>query len=249
MKRLSVLLSILLAIGISPLPGLAHGVIEGSGKVVVEPRNIGDGDGADFDRLRLSGVGKLILEQGKSVSLTVEAEDNILPYIRTVVGDGVLTLSIENGDADAIRPTKPILYRLTLDDVEGIEITGAGSVQARDIHLEVLDLIVGGSGRVEMASLTADRLTVTVSGAGSVKVSGAVTAQDVSLSGAGAYHAPGLKSREAAVTIQGAGDASVWAEDDLRIVISGAGDVRYRGAPSVSQTITGVGRVTSAAAP
>ncbi|WP_162913350.1 GIN domain-containing protein [Rhodospirillaceae bacterium SYSU D60014] len=120
---------------IGPLPGLAHGVIERSGKVIVEPRNIENGEVGDVDCVRLAGIGTLILEQGEGVSLAVEAEDNILPHVKMAVSDGVLTLSIETGEAYAIHPTKPILYRLKLEDVEGLELTGAGSIQAQDIHM------------------------------------------------------------------------------------------------------------------
>jgi hypothetical protein len=47
--------------------------VSGSGELVREEREIGD-----FDAIRLSGIGTLIVEQGGGTELTIEADDNLL---------------------------------------------------------------------------------------------------------------------------------------------------------------------------
>jgi hypothetical protein len=64
------------------------GTIEGSGNVESESRDV-----SGFDEVDLRGVGNLSIRQTGSESLSVEAEDNVLPKITTEVVNGRLILS------------------------------------------------------------------------------------------------------------------------------------------------------------
>jgi hypothetical protein len=214
--------------------------VRGSGNVITETRQV-----SGFERVSLSGVGELTLTQADQESLEVDAEDNLIPYIKTEVRGNTLYIEIDP-DRVTIRPTKPILYRLAMKEIRGIDVSGAGSVQAGDIQTDNLDVDSSGVGKVELGMLQADKLAVSISGAGGLEVAGGkVERLKIEISGAGAYKAPDLQSQVADILISGAGNAKLWVADSLDVMLSGAGSIEYYGQPSVTQEVSGVGGVKS----
>lgn len=220
------------------LPGRDFGGVRGSGHVVAESRPV-----RDFDALELAGVGTVALVQGDAEALTIEAEDNILPEIEAVVEGRRLTLGFKRGGLRAPQPTRPIRFSVTMKDVRGLAVSGAGAIAAETLATDRLDLRVSGSGTIALGRLAAEDVTAGLSGSGSIVIAGQVGRQALTISGSGSYQAGGLASRETAVTISGAGGATVAAADTLVARISGIGNVEYTGDPRVTQEITGVGRL------
>lgn len=220
--------------------------IRGSGEVTTESRPI-----SGVERVTLSAVGTLIIRQGEQESLEIEAEDNLLAYIRTEVRGQTLEIGFEdNGWRQSIQPSEPIRYYLTVIDLSEVTISGAGKVEMGEIETDALLIVTSGAGDIELDALQADSLALELSGAGNCEIrSGAVTAQRINISGAGNYTARDLESQEAAIQISGLGNATVWAQESLEVEISGAGNVEYLGSPQVSQQITGLGKVEHLGSP
>ena len=207
---------------------------------------------SNFDRVALRDYGELVITQGEQESLTVEAHPDILPKIQTEVRDGQLVIKISGswldrlGDAFSTGLTRlRIKYNLTVKKLTSLEIAGAASVKATDIETDRLALRLSGAGDVKIESLTAEALEVDMPGAGAIKVSGKVGEQRIAMSGAGSYSAPKLESSRASVELRGAGQATVWAVEDLDAAIRGLGSVEYYGNPTVKKSVSGIGSVTS----
>ena len=216
-------------------------VIGGSGNVVIEDRPV-----SNFNRVSLTGVGEVIITQGEEESLTVRADDNIMRYIKTEVENGTLILGFTDQVKNKhIRPSKRIEFTLSVKDVTGLDISGAGDVNVASLDTDRLEIVVGGAGDVSISSLTAEELVVHLNGAGNVELAGQVTEQNVEINGFGAYQAAKLESQTAMVAVNGAGSATLWATDTLDVRIPGAGNVTYYGNPSVTKKITGVGTIIS----
>lgn len=216
-------------------------IITGSGNVVTEERAVSDFTAVDF-----SGIGELTIVQGETDALTIETDDNLLPYIQTTVDRGTLTIGFENGVVVPIlRPTHSIRYQLTLRTLTDLNLSGAGTAEAATITTDQLTLNQSGAGQITIDDLSADTLAVNLSGAGRVELAGEVTQQTVSLSGLGAYEAGGLASQIAGLSLSGAGSATVWVTEQLDVELSGAGSIRYYGSPQVSADTSGVGNVES----
>ncbi len=191
----------------------------GSGQVITDARTV-----SDFDAVSFSSFGDLTIQQGERESLTIEAEDNVLAEIRTVVRNGTLHIEYaEEGSWARVRPTKPIRFTLVVNTLTGLDLSGAGNVVVQD--------------------LKADQLQVTLSGAGSVTASGEVTELEARLSGLGSYEGKDLRAESVDVTISGAGSATVWAAKSLAARISGLGSVRYYGQPQVTEDVSGLGSI------
>lgn len=199
------------------LPLVATTTVRGSGNVTTESRNV-----SGFTRVSLAGIGKLIVEQGSSESLTITADDNLLPYLLSDVRGGRLVLSIKNDTA--ITYAKEITYKVTVKRLDAVDLSGAGDMELRGI--------------------SAERLQIANSGAGNISAAGRADRLDVTLSGAGNYNGENLESQEATVMVAGLGSAVVRASDRLDAQISGAGSIQYIGDPQVTQKITGIGSVS-----
>ena len=97
---------IVLSAGVLAMVGCAGpGLTQGSGHVRSESRAV-----QGFDQVVLTGSGELAITQGCAESLTIEAEDNILPLLRSDVSSGRLTLG--GKDNASFSATQPIRYKL-----------------------------------------------------------------------------------------------------------------------------------------
>lgn len=190
--------------------------VRGSGHVKTERRTV-----AAFDQVAFSGVGQLTITQTGKESLTVEADDNLLPLLTSSVSGGTLQLGVkENTELQAATTLK---FTVTVKALKGISLSGAGNAQ--------------------VDALTTPALTVTLSGAGHLAVTGRADRQEVSLSGVGSYDGSQFSTKTAKVIISGTGNAIVQVSGTLDAEVSGVGSVDYIGNPTVTQHVTGLGSV------
>jgi hypothetical protein len=229
----------LMALACASLPVVTLNGIRGSGKVTSENRDV-----KDFQSVSLGGSGDLIITQGDSEALKIEAEGNILPMIESDVRGGTLYLGFKP-NTGSISPTQPIKFYLSVKNLNGIDLSGSGSVQADALKANNITFTCSGSGSITVKTLTADALNYNLSGSGSTSLGGIVGVQSVEISGSGSYQAADLDSQQATAILTGSGDMTIWAKDSLNITISGSGSVNYYGKPILSQSITGSGKITS----
>jgi hypothetical protein len=206
----------------------------------------------DFDQVALAGFGDMAITQGEEESLTIEASPEILGRIKTEVQDGKLTIRFTRSWLDWMGEVLAagfagmrVRFDLTVKELAGLAITGAGRVQVANIKADHLALELRGAGQLSIESLDAERLEIALSGAGQIKVGGRVTEQTVNITGAGSYDAPNLESQRAKATLTGLGGATLWVVEDLEATIRSVGSVSYYGAPKVSKSITGIGSLNS----
>ncbi|HYK91019.1 MAG TPA: head GIN domain-containing protein [Acidobacteriota bacterium] len=216
--------------------GLRAERVRGSGKVIQEKRDV-----RGFSGVKLASVGDLSIRQGNQESLTVEAEDNILPLIKTEVEGGTLTIRTERGVS--LSPTVPVRYTLVVKELGDVELSGSGNIRTEAIKSQDFRVRLSGSGGVRLGELTANTLTSEISGSGHVEVPGKVASQKVHISGSGDYDGSNLHSQSADISVSGSGDSKVWVEDELVVHVSGSGSVDYYGNPKVSQHTSGSGRI------
>ena len=208
------------AVATAVLAGLAMGACAGSttgsGTPDSQTRSV-----SGFSTVELAGVGTVLVEPGATESVTVEADDNILPLLTSDVSGDTLVLGTEPGSS--ISPRTPISYRVTVTDLSGLLVSGSGDITAGGAAGPAFEVGISGSGTIT-ASGTTDRLSVDISGSGDF-AGGSLTARDVD------------------VTVSGSGSALVHASGSLHASISGSGDVRYLGEPTVTQDVSGSGEV------
>ena len=114
------------AVALAPLAGcqaLGPQVV-GSGVVATEDREV-----AAFHALAVSGAADVIITPGDAPALTIEAEDNLLPLIRSDVEDGKLVLGFKPNTS--VRTTRPVVFRLTARELDAVSFSGSGSTNSR----------------------------------------------------------------------------------------------------------------------
>lgn len=212
-------------------------VIQGSGNKTTETRQV-----SGFNAVELTGIGKLIVKQTGTESLTIEGDDNIVPKVTTQVSGNKLLIGMEEGITGT--PKTPLVYNLTVKDIKSLALSGAGDIQADDLKVSGFAVQISGAGNATMNGLTADSLDAKLTGAGNFETNGTVPTQTVSISGVGSYNAGDLQSGIATVSVSGAGSATVWVTTSLNANLSGVGSIKYYGSPTVQQNKSGVGSIT-----
>jgi hypothetical protein len=213
-------------------------VTVGSGVVVTETLQV-----SGVQDIHLKGQGQIILRQGETKSLTIEAEDNVMPLIETVVRGDSLTLKFNTGLFRTVIPRKGIKYFLTLSNPRKVTISGSGSLVVNNISVDEFTTRINGSADGSIHNINADRMVSDINGSGKFRITGSVFEQTVEISGSGNYRAKDLISEIARVEISGSGRAEINARQELDVRISGSGEILYRGNPRISQRISGSGKI------
>ncbi len=188
--------------------------IVGSGNVISESRTVGG-----YNGVSLSGAGRLIVDRNGFDSLTITAEENIMPHLTSQVAGGLLDLGVEPGTS--INTSREILYEVSARTFDELRISGAGDAEAMGIDSRYF--------------------RVNLSGAANVTAFGTADEQEITISGAGRYDAEGTATRITTITVSGAAFARLRVSGQLNVHISGAGAVEYYGDPVLH--VTGDGSV------
>jgi hypothetical protein len=189
--------------------------VQGSGNLVSESREV-----SGFDEIAVLGSGDVIVDVDGTESLVVEAEDNILPLLRTEVRNSRLEL----GPRDPISPTEPITYTISAAALEGVLITGSGDIAASNVD--------------------ADSFVAEITGSGHIEPTGTAAELDLTITGSGEFEGTGLVAATGSVSISGSGNAAVNVTDALDVSISGSGNVAYIGNPTLDTSISGSGNIS-----
>lgn len=192
------------------------GGVRGSGEVQKESREVGG-----FSSINLHSLGKVVIKQGEKESLTISAEDNLLPLLVSRVANGTLHLEISNGIN--LRPTKPIEYIVEVKTLEDLQVSGVGQVESKD--------------------LKSPKLSVSLSGVGNIDLKGSVEILDLKVSGVGSFQGADLQTKKAKVRNSGVGNAIINVSDQLDATVSGVGTIEFFGNPSVNQSVCGIGKI------
>ena len=125
--------------------------IDGSGPLETEVFEV---DG--FSRVSMSIPGDLIVTQGDTESLSIDAQANLHPYIDvSVVGD---RLRIETEEDVSLDPSRTITVNLSVIDLKELDFAGAGLVSIDTLTTTSLSINFAGSGDIEINQLDATLL-------------------------------------------------------------------------------------------
>jgi hypothetical protein len=194
------------------------GSVEGSGNIVSDLRDVESFHGVD-----VGGVFKVEVSMGSEPSVEVQADDNLLPLIRTHVDhDGILHIDAER----RIKSRGDIRVRVTTPDVDSLDVSGAAHVTVTGLKNEGFNVDASGASRIDLSGTT-DKLTVDVSGAGKID-------------------AGDLSAADANVDASGAATIAVHVSDNLVADLSGASSLTYSGSPAnVEKKTSGASRVSA----
>ena len=211
--------------------------VQGSGRIVKQVRQVGS-----FNGLSLGLPGHVELRIGNSEGITIEADDNLLPLVETVVEGG--TLKIRPTKRNLNLQSKSIRVVVQARSIERLALGGAGSIDADALRARKLDIDLGGSGSINLKGVESETMAVSLGGSGDLQAArGTIGNLTVAIGGSGDVDLAHGQTRSASVTIAGSGEATVWPRNALSATIAGSGDVNYYGDPQVSKSTVGSGGV------
>lgn len=245
-----VLLVVLSAAGCEPWDR-----IDGNGSVISEQRTV-----VPFNRVESDGNFRVKVIQDSIFDIVVQAESNLVPYIRTRVHNNTLEIDTREN----LNNHEPMWVFVHMPSVRGLQLDGSGLIDADNLVCSSLELELNGSGdifctvdasniRAEIdgsgeieLDMTADYLDAKIDGSGDFYLEGSAYEADMDINGSGDMHAYNLVVERCFIDIDGTGNAEVYVVDLLDVNISGTGNVYYLGSPQVNTKISGTGKVIHA---
>ena len=229
----------------------SHG-ISGNNQVVTETRQM-----HSFDKIVNEGSFNIFIMQDSIFQVVVEAESNLIPYIRTLVNGNTLIIdtreNLSNHSPMNIYVKTPTLF--------GVDLQGSGFMNLDSLNTDHLQLEINGSGDIN-GEVVANSVNATISGSGSIFLSAHTNTIDTQISGSGILDLNGeankgthtisgsgninaynFLQKECHAKISGSGNMYLNVSDLLDATISGNGSVFYIGNPEVTVHITGSGSV------
>jgi hypothetical protein len=237
MVKKTIIIFVLLALMLSACTITSNGVtinpqqLQGSGTVISEKRDV-----SGFTRVDLKGIGNLTITHGSAESLTIKADDNILPNITSSVINGTLEIGMK--PTWNIKPSRTIEYELVVKDLSAVTLSGFGNVNVDSLAGTIMQVRLTGSGDINLGDAVGDSLDLRLSGFGNVDVDKIqVKTPSLDITGSGDLNIRSLQADDLNLRISGFGNATVVgsaASQDVRV--TGSGD--YRGADLESDTAT-----------
>jgi len=216
--------------------------VTGSGVVTSETRSV-----SGFDAVALQSIGDVQIKHGDTESITIKADDNLLPYITTEVENGTLEISTKPGYN--INPSQTIVYEVTVKELSAVTLSGFGNINTDSLEGASMSARLTGSGDITIDEVVGDAFTLDLTGFGNVDLAKvAAPSTDLNLTGSGDIVVPDLSTDELTLTISGFGDATVSGVAPKQTVsLTGSGN--YRGgdlqSETASLTISGFGDATA----
>lgn len=194
---------------------LKIGKENGSGRMATESRTVGE-----FSQLDVSSVFQVEVIAQSELSVEIEADDNLLQFIRTEVRDGRLEISL----AKSVKTSNPMRVRISAPNIDRVEASGAS--------------------RVNVSNLKNSEITLDTSGASKINLSGETSKLVVDVSGASQIDAGSLSTNAANIDASGASYVNVNVANELNADASGASRITYTGSPSVQKSTSGASSVS-----
>jgi len=195
-----------------------------------------------YSKIDFEGGGKIVLVQGNSHSLKIEASQAVLRKI-AVKQDGETLYVGFTGNVWQMSATDELIFTFTFENLSEFDLAGGANIQADSLSADSLELDFDGGFSVDLASLDINTLDVNIEGGGMFSADGKVNTQIVRIAGAGTYQMAEVESQDVSIKIEGAGNAEVWAKNTLNLELEGAYSVDYWGNPQITQKVTGVGSI------
>ncbi|MFN2148722.1 MAG: head GIN domain-containing protein [Anaerolineales bacterium] len=217
--------------------GSNPGTIRGSGNMTTEERSV-----SGIKAVELAMNGSLHIEYGDTEALTVKAEDNLLPYIETLMRGNTLLIRVEPGAN--FQTNRSIDFTLTVTELTDLSVSSSGDISASALDGSRCSVDISSSGSIDLDAVNCTTLTVSISSSGGVNIaSGYVEQQSIRISSSGDYDARDVEGRDADITISSSGSATVRSSDRLTGTISSSGNIYYFGDPRVEVRTTSSGDV------
>jgi len=176
--------------------------LQGDNKLTTITRTL-----SDFNTVRVNIPFNVNITCNGNRSVDISADSNIAPLISTEIQNSILVISTTK----SFNTKNEITISVNAPQLNSIQCSGAGNLTVTEINT--------------------DKLNVTANGATEISLTGKVQNFQLNSSGSSTINAKNLISKNTKLQMTGAGEAQIFASNNLNAQITGAADVTYYGKP------------------
>ena len=216
--------------------------IKGNGKVQTEKRTITE----KFTKISVSRGIEVIVEQANSVSVEVEADQNLLSHITTKVENGTLEITsdvnIYSADVEIVRVKIPVIDGL--EATSGSNIKSSGTLKSTNTATKII--VKTSSGSEIDTSLEMDAIDAEATSGSTITLSGKTLKLSASSSSGSDLNAENLLSNEINADATSGSSLNVHPLVSLYAKASSGASIDYDGTPkNISKEETSGGSVSN----
>ncbi|MDX6746353.1 head GIN domain-containing protein [Polaribacter sp. PL03] len=198
--------------------------IKGNGNIVTVNRTTDN-----YRGIAAGGSFDVVLVKGKEGKITIEGEENIIPFIETEISGGILKIKYQKNTN--IRTTKRVTVTVTFNKIESVALGGSGNISSEEvIKANDLNVSLGGSGNINL-KIDTDTVSTKIGGSGNIELQGNTNELSCSIAGSGSIRAYNLNADEVNATIAGSGSVKTTVKNKIKAKLVGSGSIYYKGNP------------------
>ena len=199
--------------------------ISGNGNVEEESRDV-----SGFSGVHASTGIDVFISEGDGFDVKVEADENLLEVILTELNGNMLVIKTDRVN---IRSAKSKKVYVTMPKLKELKISSAGDCKGMTpFNCDDLKISISSAGDLKL-DVEADRIDIDISSSGDATLTGRTGVLDASLSSAGDLQAFELIAGTVSVDVSSAGDARVFASEEISMNASSAGNIYYKGGAEI----------------
>ena len=214
--------------------------VTGNGNLKKETRKA-----SAYTGIELQGSMDVLIAYGSTNSITVEADENLLPYIETEVENGILKIRQKKGVG--LKSKNKLTVHASLTQLTNIALSGSGNVRGNGAFSNNGKTMVklSGSGNIGLGVADINLLDVAISGSGNINIKGNQSNNiAVAISGSGNLDCSNLPTNDVYARVSGSGNIKVNASKSIDAKVSGSGNIYYKGtASNLSMKASGSGKI------
>lgn len=195
---------------------VGFGAEKGSGSVASEKREV-----SEFSKIDVSHVFQVEVIAQAEYAVEVEADDNLLQFIKTEVRGDTLHIDLD----ERVKTSNGMRIRVSAPNIERVQASGASRINISNLHNSELAVDTSGASKISASSGETGNLIVEVSGASQLDLSG-------------------LWAATANIDASGASKVNVNVANELIADASGESRINYAGSPKVSKSTSGASSVS-----
>lgn len=208
----------------------------GSGKIVTETRTVGN-----FDGITVGGSFDVEVKIGPETIVEVEADDNVIRYIKTTVSGNNLKIRTENNHSFTNTHMKVFV---TTPALKNISAAASADVIVEDVIKSTGKLSFRASSSASIqAEVDAPEIETDASSSATITLSGKTKSHEAKASSSADIRSFGLLSEMTTARVSSGATIQVHASISLNARASSSGDVQYKGAASVNKSVSSSGSV------
>ncbi len=198
--------------------------VKGNGNVITENRDLT----SNFNEITVKQGINLVITQGNSTELTVEADENIIELLITEVVDNNLKIYFKE---NVNRADAKNVY-LTTDKISKISTSSGALVKSENkLQTNNLELHSSSGSSIKLDISSNDVQSSTSSGA-NMKIIGQSKSFYGKASSGSSINAEQLESIDADVKVSSGANIQIYVSEELTAKASSGGSINYKGSPS-----------------